>query len=164
MFNEMIAVSITPFSGTITPDKNGNMAVMLQLIAGKMPNRNVLSGTVAERLGIEIGKSYLMQVRERGIDDTFGSDYTFIKVKELETGEDLIKSIKLLGLPNIVTIPRPEGYKAEYQRKSVAVEGLVTKRIKEGHYHPIINTTVTEHENAKEVLKGTSNDALNQSN
>ena len=65
-FNEMIVVAVTPFSGTDTPDKNGSDPVMLQLIAGKMPNRNVLSGTVASRAGIQVGKSYLMNVRENG--------------------------------------------------------------------------------------------------
>lgn len=158
MINEMIVVSVTPFSGTITPDKNGNFPVMLQLIAGKMPNRNVLSGTVAERIGIEVGRTYLMRVREQGEDKLFGRDFTFIKLKELETGKDIIEASKELSEPQIIIIERPNEFKDQYERIGIAVEGLRTKRIKEGNYIPTNDTTVTNHETAPKVIRGTSQD------
>lgn len=155
MFNEMLVVAITPFSGTSTPDKNGNQAIMMQCIAGKMPNRNVLSGTVASRVGLEIGKTYLINCREQGFDKLFGPDYVFVKVKELETGEDIIRASKELGTAEVFTVLRPEGFEDKYQRKGVAIEGLRTKRIKEGEYIPVNNVSY-EHETAPEIIEGSS--------
>jgi hypothetical protein len=155
MFNETIVVSVTPFSGTTTPDKNGERSVMLQCLAGRMPNRNVLSGTVASRMGIEVGKTYLMNVRESGFDKQFGADFTFTKIKELEAGLDIAKTIKELGPAEILTIARPEGYEKTYQRKGDAVEGLRTKRIKEGLYEPVTASSY-EHSTAKDIIEGSS--------
>lgn len=156
MINEMIVGAITPFSGTISTDKNGENPVMIQCIAGKMPNRNVISGTVAKRLGVEIGHTYLLQIREQGKDKQFGLDFTFIKIRELTTGKDIIEASKELGEPRVITIERPDGYEDTYERKSIAVEGLRTKRMKEGNYIPSNDTTVTNHETAPEVLRGTT--------
>lgn len=157
MFNEMIVVSVTNFSGTTTPDKNGKSSVMLQCIAGKMPNRNVLSGTVAERAGFEVGKTYLVQCRERGYDQVFGTDFTFVKIQELTSGLDIIKATKELGAPEIITIGRPEGFENAYERKGDAVESLQTVRQKAGLYEPAIQGTGrTDHRTAKVVRDGSS--------
>lgn len=158
MFNEMIVVSVTPFSGTTTADKNGENPVMLQLIAGKMPNRNVLSGTLAKRAGIEVNKTYLMNVREAGIDKVFGVDFTFTKVHELTSALDIVQASKELGSPVIIQVERPEGYENNYERKSDAVEGQKTIREKEGLYKRSQPSTTLEHENAKEVKRGSSTD------
>jgi hypothetical protein len=155
MFNEMIVVSVTPFSGTSTADKNGENPVMLQCIAGRMPNRNVLSGTVARRAGIEVGKTYLMQVRESGFDKVFGPDFTFIKIMEIENAEDVAKTVKQIGQPHVFTVERPEGFEQVYQRKGDAVEGNRTKRIKEGQYIPALRTS-TSHQTADEIIDGSS--------
>lgn len=155
MFNQMIVVSVTPFSGTDTADKNGNYPVMLQCIAGTMPNRNVLSGTVAKRMGIEEGKTYLMSVRESGYDKKFGTDYTFTKIKELHTGKDIVDASKELGDPDVFTVNRPEGFESSYERKGNAIEGIRTKRIKEGQYVPV-QGRVYDHETANEIIQGSS--------
>lgn len=156
MLNELIVVAVTPFSGTSTPDKNGEFPVMLQCVAGKMPNRNVMSGTVAKRAGIEVGKTYLMQVREQGFDKVFGTDFSFIKVKELENGTDIAEVVLKLGPPEIFKVERPEGFEETYVRKGDAVESNRTKRIKEGEYVPLTPTSITNHETAKTVKDGTS--------
>lgn len=156
MFNEMIVVAVTPFSGTDSTDKNGENPVMLQLLAGTMPNRNVLSGTVARRIGIEIGKSYLMNVREAGEDLDFGKDYTFTLIKEIDAIE-AIRAKQLLGEPKIFTVKRPEGFESAYERKTNAVEGLRSKRAKEGKYIPAQDTlTSYEHKTASVVKEGSS--------
>lgn len=162
LFNEMIVVAVTPFSGTDSSDKNGENPVMLQCIAGKMPNRNVLSGTVAQRAGFEVGKTYLVNVRKNGTDKIFGEDFAFIKVKELVTGKDIIESVKDLGSAQILTIERPEEFVASgYERKTNAIEGLRTKRIKEGLYVPANARVDYQHESAPEIKDGTSaTDAL----
>ena len=157
MFNEIILVSVTPFSGSTDTDKNGLESVMLQLIAGKMPNRNVLSGTVAHRLGIKVGETYLMNVREQGEDIEFGQDFTFIKVKHLTEAEDIVRTSKELSPPVIVIINKPDIYDGSiYQRKTNAVEGLRTIRIKEGKYIPIGDKSNLEHKTAVIVKEGSS--------
>lgn len=156
MFNEIILVSVTPFSGTTSPDKNGEQAVMLQCIAGKMPNRNVLSGTVAKRTGFEIGKSYLVQVRESGFDKKYGTDFTFIKIKEVESASDIVETTKKLGAPTILNVTRPEGFEETYERKTTAVEGLRAERIKKGEYIPANPSRTFEHETASKIVTGTS--------
>ena len=165
MWNEKVVVSVTKFSGTTTPDKNGEMSVMLQGIAGRMPNRNVLSGTVASRAGFEVGKTYLVNVREIGYDEDFGLQFNWIKVKELETGKDIAETSHIIGLPTIVTIERPEGFEKIYKRKGDAVEGNITQRIKEGKFKPSYDRSV-DHTDAAEILEGTSktDNALNPSN
>jgi len=157
MLNTMIVASVTAFSGTTTPDKNGSAPVMLQCIAGLMPNRNVLAGTVAQRAGFEIGKTYLVNVRETGFDEIFGPDYTFIKIMELKSGLDIVQSAMQLGEARIMYVQRPEGFEQHYQRKGDAVESNRTVRIKQGLYHPAIPTTTGQgHQTAREVRPGTS--------
>lgn len=152
----MIVATVTMFSGTTTPDKNGEPPVMLQCMAGTMPNRNVLSGTVAKRGGFEVGKTYLVNVREAGYDDLFGPDYTWTKVVELTSGLDIVKAVKEVGNPHIQTVPRPIGFEDNYKRKGDAVEGQRTLRIKAGQYHPALQTTVPDYETAERVIEGTS--------
>lgn len=161
MLNNLIVVSVTAFSGTTSVDKNGENPVMLQCIAGVMPNRNVLSGTVAKRTGIEIGKTYLMNVREAGVDDLFGTDFTFTKVQELTSALDIVKAVKELGEPKIITIgrPREKDWSDLYQRKSNAIEGQRTIREKEGKYHRSIPSTTIHHESSPDVEEGTSVDS-----
>lgn len=156
MINNMIVVTVTEFSGTTTPDKNGETPIMLQCLAGAMPNRNVLSGTVARRAGFEVGKTYLANVRENGYDDLFGQDFTFIKVMELETGLDIAKTAKELGDAEIVKIERPADFADSYKRKGDAVESNRTVRMKAGLYHPGIFTTVRDHRTALNVVEGSS--------
>ncbi len=162
MFNSIVLVHVTPFSGTSTPDKNGKMPVMLQCIAGSMPNRNVMSGTVAERMGLVVDKTYLMQVREQGFDKVFGIDFQFVKITELTSGEDIAKTVKELGLPQIVNFEKPEGYEEHYTRQGNAIESLRTQRIKSGDYTPANETTSTNHATAAEVKAGTSQENLNK--
>lgn len=153
-FSETIVVTVTPYSGTTTPDKNGQLPVMLQCMAGKMPNRNVLSGTVAERSGFEVGKTYLAQVREQGYDKVFGTAFTFVKMSELN-GVEIVDAVKKLGPPEIFNVERPEGFEEAYERKGDAVESLVTKRIKDGNFEPVMKRDYS-HKTAKEVKDGSS--------
>lgn len=158
MLNTMIVAAITSFSGTTTPDKNGETPIMLQCIAGLMPNRNVLSGTVGRRAGFEVGKTYLVNVRETGYDDTFGPDFTFIKIMELTSGLDIVRAAKEIGDPKIQLVMRPEGFEQKYQRKGDAVEGQRRLRIREGSYHPTV-TGQTSHQTADHITPGSSLDS-----
>lgn len=45
-------------------DKNGNLPILLDTVAGKNINANVISGTQAELLGIKVGNTYGIQITE----------------------------------------------------------------------------------------------------
>lgn len=155
MLNEKIVVRVTPYSGSNSTDKNNKESVMLQCIAGKMPNRNVLAGTVAERAGFEVGKTYLAQVREAGFDVDFGRDFTFLMIEELH-GVDIMDVCDRIGAPEIITIEKPDGFKENYHRKGDAVESIRTQRIKEGKYRPITLSSSFDHSTASKVVAGSS--------
>ena len=94
MFNSFIVASVAIFKqGDL--DKNGKEPVILVPIAGTCPNRNVLSGTVAENMGIETGKTYLFSVREAESDPEYGRRFVFTNVNELSGAETLDVCLKL---------------------------------------------------------------------
>lgn len=82
------------------PDKNGKSPVILLVQAGKAPNRIVLSGTVAENAGFEVGKTYLAQCREIEPDEQYGRQFTWTALKEAEMAE-ILSAEKLLGKPDV---------------------------------------------------------------
>lgn len=136
-FNEIIVGTITKYSGTTDTDKNGEEPIMIQCVAGKMPNRNTLSGTVGKRAGFEIGKTYLINVRKSGEDEQFGEDFTWLKMQEITSPLDVIKAKQELGEAQIITIERPENYPGSYERLTNKVVGVRTKRQQEGMYVPV---------------------------
>ena len=94
MFNSMIIATAKPYTQG-TADKHGKNPVILNVLAGTCPNRTVLSGTVAEREGIEVGKSYLFQVRETATDPKHGRQFVYSKAGEVSTMEILTAADKL---------------------------------------------------------------------
>lgn len=103
MFNEIVLASVNPFNQG-TPDKNGKMPVILNIIAGKSPNRLVLSGTVAESIGLVIGKSFLMQIREVEADAQYGRQFNHQMLSEVTSALDLIKASKELGTAQVFSV------------------------------------------------------------
>ena len=95
MFNSIIIATVGSFNQG-NPDKNGKNPVILSVIGGVAPNRTVLSGTVAETAGFEVGKTYLTQVRETDQDPQYGRRFTFTKMKEMDALE-IISGVKLIG-------------------------------------------------------------------
>lgn len=77
----MAAVSAAQFNGN--PDKNGKLPVILRPFAGKCPNKFVISGTVAETEGIQVGKSYLVNILEREESAEYGRQFQYQKLNEL---------------------------------------------------------------------------------
>jgi hypothetical protein len=101
MFNSIVLVSVNEFSqGAL--DKNGKIPVILNVVAGKAPNRNVISGTVAERAGFEVGKSYLASVRETEANE-YGRQFVWNKLSEASV-IDIIKGQKELGAAQIMNV------------------------------------------------------------
>lgn len=94
MFNSICIVSVNVFnSGTL--DKNGKEPVILNVVSGKSPNRTVLSGTIAERAGFEVGKTYLASCSEREANE-YGRQFVWQKLSEASV-MDVIKGQKELG-------------------------------------------------------------------
>ncbi len=105
-FNGMIVASVNAFTKG-NADVNGLMPVILIPVAGKMPNRNVLSGTIASNMGIEVGKTYLFQVRETEPDPEFGRRFVFTKLHEM-SAMDIVETTAKLGQGVIFSIDEPE--------------------------------------------------------
>ena len=83
--------NFTGKNGEVTPDKNNNNPVYLTYISGSsIPQRaRVLSGTIAKNLGLEVGKSYLVDTQETGEDPEYGTQYSTTVVAEM-AASDLI--------------------------------------------------------------------------
>lgn len=95
MYTSLCLVTVNYFtSGSL--DKNGKQPIILTVIAGKAPNRTVLSGTVAETAGFEPGKSYLASCRETDPDPTYGRQFRWTKVSEASV-LDVIAGVSSLG-------------------------------------------------------------------
>lgn len=105
-FNEIALVVATTFNnGNL--DKNGLEPMLLKCIAGKSVNKSILSGTIAERSGFECNKSYLVSITEGEIDETYGRQFSFTNLGEMN-GIDLIKASKELGKALIVNVLEEE--------------------------------------------------------
>ena len=101
MLNELIIAGVNNFTSGKS-DKNGKEPIILNVVAGKFPNRNVLSGTVAENLGVQVGKSYIFQVREVE-SNAYGRQFVYTVVSEIN-GLDLIKATKELGMAQMIEV------------------------------------------------------------
>ena len=87
-------------------DKNGEMPVILDVVAGKCPNKRVLSGTVAERAGMESGKAYLMKAEEIDEDPENGRQFRYSTIKELGFSE-LLEAMSHFGAPQTIDVLEP---------------------------------------------------------
>lgn len=105
-FNGLVVVTATPFNKDGKPrlDKQGKPAVMLQIVGGTGPNRNVLSGTVAESAGFEAGNTYLAQCREENFNEeinpntgeAYGRTFTWINTGKMNAVE-IVQTVATVG-------------------------------------------------------------------
>lgn len=89
--------------GNFEADKNGLNPVMLVSVAGIIPNRNVLSGTVAANLGIVPGKTYLVQCTETEPDEKYGRRFRYNKLSE-PTMMEIVQSQQVLGTGSLFRV------------------------------------------------------------
>jgi len=82
---------------TDVADKNGKLPVMLRPVAGKLPNKFIIAGTIAENEGFSIGKTYLVQIMEREEDQIFGRQFTYQKLSEVTSPLEIILLQEKLG-------------------------------------------------------------------
>lgn len=111
MFISTIIASVNRFNQGST-DKNGKEPVILNVVSGKCPNRNVISGTVAESMGIEVGKTYLFHVREGEPDAQYGRRFVFSSLKEMSALE-IIQGQALLGASEVFDVAEQAGKTVE---------------------------------------------------
>lgn len=90
-----VLVTVKEF-GRESLDKNGKQAIILIPVAGKMPNRNIIAGTTAEREGFEIGKTYLVSCREVDAND-YGRQFQWSKITHVDNPLHIIEATKSLG-------------------------------------------------------------------
>ena len=122
-FVEQVVVSVSELTiGTtlkngkiVTADSNGFAPVFLTVLAGKCPNRQMISGTIANNLGIQPNKTYVLQVREVEANE-YGRQFIFEAPSELNVMER-ISAIKMLG--NAIIINVNEGEHVASQQESL---------------------------------------------
>lgn len=114
MKNFGMAVVAASFFGKESLDSNGKQAIWLSPVAGVIPNKNTISGTVAERSGIDPDKCYLVSINEleeseypEGYKSSYGRQFRFQKVAEC-SAVDVPKLQKELGSGSIVNVDQIE--------------------------------------------------------
>jgi hypothetical protein len=101
-----------------SPDRRGNFPIYLTSVAGRIPNRNVLAGTVAQNSGFEPGSSYLAQVTEIEEDVQHGRQFSWLCVSKV-TPMEVIDMQAKLGAGSMFDVAK-DGKAA--QPKTVAAE------------------------------------------
>ena len=98
-FTGKVVVSVKIFTGkTATADVNGLEPIYLKVIGGKSPNRTILSGTVADNEGFEVGKTYLAQVSEDEVHEVHGRQFIWTKIVEM-SAMDVLDAENRVGAP-----------------------------------------------------------------
>jgi len=93
----MLCVVKTEVFGKGSPDKNGLMPVILVPVAGKIPAKFVLSGTVAKSNGFQVGKTYLTQWVAGKVDEQYGQTYNYKCLAEIDDPIQIIELMHRLG-------------------------------------------------------------------
>lgn len=104
-FNEIALVTVTSWNNE-TPDKNGEMPVLLKTIAGKSINKSILAGTLAKKSGFECNKSYIVQISEKEANE-YGRQFNFTNLGEV-SGIEILKAAKELGNPVVMKVTEDE--------------------------------------------------------
>lgn len=94
-FSGLVIASISAFRGD--NDKNGKAPIFMNILGGKAPNKALVwSGTIAENVGLELGKTYLIQIRETDGTEEYGRGFNISKVAEMSALE-VLQAEKLVG-------------------------------------------------------------------
>lgn len=112
----MAVVNVQQFrtSEGLSTDKNGKQDVILLPIAGKIPNRQVLAGTIAESNGFVVGKTYLVNITKLEPTDKaaesrnlaeYPHQFNWTVLKELDAFE-ILQASKELGSPEVYNVDK----------------------------------------------------------
>jgi hypothetical protein len=86
-----------------SPDKNGNMPVLLHPVAGSCPDKRIIAGTVALNEGMQINKTYLISCVETDTDEEFGRQFNFTVIAEASIME-IMQAPNFLGQPSLIPV------------------------------------------------------------
>ena len=102
--NGMALITAKTFtSANSKADKNGLLPVLLRCTAGTMPNKSILSGSVALSEGFEAGRSYICQYTETEESEDYGREFSFVNCGVV-TGLELVELAIKLGPAVIVDV------------------------------------------------------------
>lgn len=87
-----------------TEDKNGLKPVILIGIAGEIPSRTVISGTVAQRMGIYEGDVYLFQAEELDEDIMYGRQFSFMAISKQLSAIETLQASDYVGKLRIINV------------------------------------------------------------
>ena len=106
-FQSFCLVTVANFTGSndkpANSDKHGKMPVILSILAGKAPNRTILSGTIAERNGFKVGCSYLVNCTEGESSVEYGRHFNWQIVKEA-TLMEVLQGASMIGKPEVFDV------------------------------------------------------------
>ncbi|AZA81419.1 hypothetical protein C1637_02260 [Chryseobacterium lactis] len=91
-------------------DKNGLMPVILIGIAGEIPSKTVISGTVAQRMGIYEGSIYLFQANEIESDPLYGRQFNFMAISKELSAIETLQASDFVGKLRIVKVDSSEDF------------------------------------------------------
>ena len=107
MLNEVVVVVVSAFQGEQKADRNGKVNVWLTPVAGKIPNQAlVVAGSVAEKAGLEIGKTLLVMVNEGVEDPQYGRQFNHTVLGTVAPME-IIGLRRDLGAASIIVTKQP---------------------------------------------------------
>jgi hypothetical protein len=90
-------------SDTIKADKNGLLPVILTALAGKIPSKRIIAGTIAQSSGFVPGASYVVAFTEGEEDEQFGRQFQFTNGGRVGAME-ILEFNKALGHGEIVEV------------------------------------------------------------
>lgn len=93
-----------------TEDKNGMLPVILIGIAGEIPNKTVISGTVAQRMGIYEGSIYLFQADETESDPMYGRQFSFMAISKELSAIETLQASDFVGKLKIVKVDSMDSF------------------------------------------------------
>ena len=102
-------------------DKNGLMPVILIGIAGEIPSKSVISGTVAQRMGIYEGSVYLFQASEIDADPLYGRQFNFMAISKELSAIETLQASDFVGKLRIVKVDSSEDFE-EFIPESLQLE------------------------------------------
>lgn len=121
----------------ISRDTHGLPAMWLNVLGGKIPNRQTITGTVAQRMGIPIDENGVIAPGEssgnpnakriiygqwlhQSDHELFGPQITWNMIKDMShsSPKEIEETCEWLGEPEVFNLERPE-LPEDYQRKTV---------------------------------------------
>lgn len=87
-------------------DKNGLEPILLDVVAGKVPSKRVLAGTLAAREGFVANSSYMVSIEEVEANE-YGRQFRFKNLGSI-TGLELMKACRDLGAGKVIDVSEEE--------------------------------------------------------